>query len=145
MTKHNKNIIMDDDGVQIGVELNNNRVAEKRFSLSSKDANWPTDADGKPVSLDFTLLCDMNGVTYNTLLDDAIRTKVIRLQNALRKGFSFEALSELSKQPLKRPYAEVAVLSDAPEKALSKVQTAIANMSPEQLATIKAQIEAQLN
>lgn len=136
MAKKNTSTTYDEDGVSVGVEINSNRIAEKSFGLSSKDSAWPLDSEGKPVSLTFNVLIDMNGVSYASVVDDAIRTKIIRLQNALRKNFSFEALREMSRSPLRKTYENVGVVGDSPEKAFTKLQATASSLTPEQAAAM---------
>lgn len=132
----NKLETRDDDGISIGVDLNAGRIVEKAFVLSSKSAEWPEGADGKKVELEFRVLIDMAGVSYASVLDDAIRTKIVRLQNALRPAFPFETLREMSKHPLRRTYDTVGHTSDAPEKAFVKMKQSAETLTPKQAAEL---------
>jgi len=154
MSKKNNQNVADENGVQVGGEATGRKTYPKSFDLSSTKTNkagetWPTKTDEegneKPVKLRFDAIIDLNDVTYQTVLDDAVRTKVITLQGVFRTAWeagdiSFAALQEMAKQPVHRHYEAVGKSIESPEKAMRTVQESIASLSPEQLAALKKQL-----
>ena len=144
MASKKNTAIMDDSGISCGTEMTSKRTVEKSFELSSKSSDWPSDEDGKPVKLIFNLVIDLNGVMFEEILDDAIRTKVITVQNALRgtgkDTTPFEVLQEMSKKPIHRHYNTCGVTPTNPEKALREAQKAFSSLSPEMQAQFMKQL-----
>ena len=142
-----KNAVLDNDGIEVGSEVQSNNTVVKSFKLCRK-TNWPTEivnGEEKPVELVFTVVIDMAGVKYQDILDDAIRTKIILLQNALRGSgkspTSFEALKALSEGgDIHRHYDTCGTAPEDPEKAFASTMSDIANMSPEMKQRLMAEL-----
>jgi len=142
-----KNKVVDNDGIEVGSEVQGNNTVVKSFKLSRK-TNWPTeivDGEERPVELVFTVVIDMTGIKYQDILDDAIRTKVITLQNALRgtgkNQTSFEALKALADNgDLHRHYDTCGATPEDPEKAFAATVADINNMSLEMKARLLKQL-----
>ena len=135
MSKRNlKNVAVDDEGIEIGTEMNGNETVTKTFKLSRK-TDWPTDADGNPEEIVMTVVIDMKGVKYGDILDDAIRTKIITLQNALRgtgkNQTPFEVLEKMAEEKLHRHYNTMGAAPENPEKQFQNTMADISSMTPE--------------
>lgn len=148
MAKKHNQTVLDSEGVEIGTEMNSNETIEKLFVLSRK-TNWPLETvDGveRPVQLKFKVIIDMKNISYQEILDDAIRTKVITLQNALRgtgkNQTPFEVLQAMSKEPLHRHYDTMGVTPENPEKEFQNTVAAISNLTPEMRQKLMAQLAA---
>ena len=135
MAKKSENVILDEHGISVGSELSDNRTIEKVFLLS-RNTDWPTDTEGKPVELRFRAIIDLNGINFKEILEDAIRSKVITLQNALRgygkKRLSFEVLQAMTKEPLQRHYSNCDAAPTNPVQAVADVQHAFSRLAPAQ-------------
>ena len=148
-SKKNAQLAMDAEGVEIGTEMRANETIEKRFALSRK-TNWPTetvDGEERPVVLEFDVVIDMKGIGYAEILDDAIRTKVITLQNALRgtgkNQTPFEVLEAMSKAgKLNRHYNTMGAAPENPEKEFQNTMASISNLSPEMRQKLMEQLAA---
>lgn len=138
---------VDENGITVGSTLSEKRTVEKEFVLSRRSACWPTDKDGKPVELRFKVVIDLAGVEFQEILDDAIRTKIITLQNALRgtaKNLTpFEVLKTMSKETLRRTYGGCGITVDNPEKQANDMERAFASMPKEVRAALLAKLNAQ--
>lgn len=142
MAKRNNSL--DNDGIELGSELSSNRTVTKQFLLSRR-TDWPTDSEGKAIELRFEVVIDLNGIQFNEVLDDAIRTKVITLQNALRgtgKNLTpFEVLKEMSKETLRRGYNNCGATPENPEKATKQIMDAFSNLTPEMKKMLMKQLQ----
>ena len=145
MSKRNlKNVAVDDEGIEIGTEMNGNETVTKSFKLSRK-TDWPADADGNPEEIVMTVVIDMKGVKYGDILDDAIRTKIITLQNALRgtgkNQTPFEVLKMMAESGnLHRHYDTMGTAPENPEKTYNDTLASVSNLSPEQRQKLMQQL-----
>lgn len=146
MAKHTMNTAsMGEDGIGMEMETKGQSV-ERVFTISSTDKDWPVDEKtGKKCVLQFKLIADMTGVKYAELLDDAMRTKIIRLQAALRDSkLPYEDLVKMSKEPIRRTYANIGEAMDSPQKLMSKATAMVGNLTPEQRKALAAALLAGL-
>lgn len=146
MARKNNNLMLDENGVEIGTEMLSNETIEKSFTLS-RNSNWPTEiVEGKerPVQLTFKCIIDMTNIMYSDVLDDAIRTKIITLQNALRgtgkNQTPFEVLQEMAKQPIHRHYNTVGSAPENPNKLVNDLKASVANLTPEMRQKLLAEL-----
>ncbi len=135
MAKLTKNVAveMDENMVDNNGQVQVDGTVKKQFGLSrDNDSQWPSGPDGKPISLRFNVVVDMSDVSHAQILADALRTKIIRLQAALRKsGSSFEALKEMASQPIRKHYNMLGTGIENPEKQLTKALELLESLPPE--------------
>lgn len=144
-SKNARTEMMDEEGISTSTVVENNRTVSKTFLLKrDTDENWPTDSEGKLKQIKFSVVVDMEGTTYADILSDAIATKIIRLQGALRKsGLPYEALAEMAKTPLRRQYASLGEGIESSAKTVAKIENAVENLTPEQLQELIAKLKAK--
>lgn len=139
---------VDENGITVGSVLSEKRTVEKAFVLSRR-TDWPTDEEGKPVELSFRVVIDLEGISFKEILDDAIRNKVITLQQALRgttkKPVPFELLKSMSKETLRRRYNDCGAGIENPEKQKQTVENAFAALDAEGQKALLKKLQAQVN